>query len=518
MILNARKETSDGMDTNSFEKERIEEQGPAAEPQSTAETPMPEVEVTPAEAEVVAAPAEAKETTDTQEEQVEAVKAQELPAAEDATEVQEAAEQVPAAVSPAEPQTIYRWDYDVQRASDEADRSRKRRSGILTYAIVMTAFFAVSFVILILSLLTGGLSGKNEVSEDGSSTPTVSDRIVYVREDNGESGYLTLQEIYAQRVDGIVAVSTKKVNGTGVGTGFILREDGYIATNYHVVEDATQIVVQLYSGKQYAAELVNYSEVDDLAVIKVEAEDLPVLPVGNSGDVLVGDDVVIIGHPAGLEFGWSTTCGIVSAINREVKIKNADGTLNKKMTLLQTNANVNSGNSGGPMMNLKGEIIGIITMKLSDGYEGMGFAIPIDGAMEILNAIIEKGNADGVDSSVSKGRAVLGVTGFDITGGYYYYIDGDRIRIIREDALDLYDGEFYAEVSGFYISEVSENSTCKDVLQPGDVIFAIDGVTTDSRSKMMAILDEKNVGDEVVIEYDRNGEVFSAKVALIAAE
>lgn len=508
------------MDTNSFEKERIEEQSLAAGQEGAAETPTPEVEVVPAEAEVLAVPAEAQVTTDTQEEQGEVaeMQEQEASAADDATEAEEPAARTAAAASPAAPQTIYRWDYDMQRASDGADRSRKRRSGILTYAIVMTAFFAVSFVILILSLLTGGLSGKDVVSEGGSSAPTVSDRIVYVREDNGDSGYLTLQEIYAQRVDSVVAVSTKKVNGTGVGTGFVLRKDGYIATNYHVVKDATQIVVQLYSGKQYAAELINYSEVDDLAVIKVEAEDLPVLPVGNSGDVLVGDDVVIIGHPAGLEFGWSTTGGIVSAINREVKIKNIDGTLNKKMTLLQTNANVNSGNSGGPMMNLKGEVIGIITMKLSDGYEGMGFAIPIDGAMEILNAIIEKGSADDVDSSVSKGRAVLGVTGFDITGGYYYYIDGDRIRIVREDALDLYEGEFYAEVSGFYISEVSENSTCKGVLQPGDIIFAIDGVTTDSRSKMMAILDEKNVGDEVVIEYDRDGEVFSAKVALIAAE
>jgi serine protease Do len=264
--------------------------------------------------------------------------------------------------------------------------------------------------------------------------------------------------------------------------------------------------------------LINYSEVDDLAVIKIEASGLPVLPIGTSGDVLVGDDVVIIGHPAGLEFGWSTTGGIISAINREVKIKNPDGTLNKKMTLLQTNANVNSGNSGGPMMNLKGEVIGIITMKLSDGYEGMGFAIPIDGAMEILDAIIERGSADGVDSSVSKSRAVLGVTGFDVVEGFYYYIEGDRIRILSENELDQYEGEFYVNVSGFYLSGISEKSKCYGILQPGDIIFAIDGTATDSRTKMMAILDEKNVGDEAVIEYDRNGEVFSVKITMIAEE
>ncbi|MBQ7337821.1 MAG: trypsin-like peptidase domain-containing protein [Clostridia bacterium] len=423
---------------------------------------------------------------------------------------------------PAAPETVvrYRWNYETQRATDEQLSARKRRSGILTYAIIMTAFFAVSFVILVASLLTGGLTGRNSSSLDNYGGAS-SDRIVYIREDDGENGLLTIQEIAEQSKPGVVAVTVKKTMGQGVGTGFVLTEDGYIATNYHVVQNGVSVQVSLYGGETYEATVINYSEPDDLAVLKIDATDLPVLPIGDSDDVLVGDDVVVIGHPAGLEYGWSTTNGIVSAINREVKIKNTDGTLNKKMTLLQTNANVNSGNSGGPMLNERGEVIGIISMKLADGYEGMGFAIPINGAMEIVNAIIENGSADHVDSSVSEGRPVLGITGMDVVKGYtiILYEDGTYSAYPTGGVpADAAEGRSYEiERSGFLVAEVDETTDAYGKLQEGDVIFAIDGVETSNRNAMMAILDDKSVGDEVVVDCLRDGEIHSCKITLSPA-
>lgn len=412
----------------------------------------------------------------------------------------------------------YRWNYESQRATDEQQNSARRRSGIFTYAMVMTAFFAVSFTILIASLLAGSLTGRGQSQNGTGDSQLGSNRVVYVREENGESGTLTIQEIAEQSKPCVVAVVVNKTTGAkGSGSGFTLTEDGYIATNYHVVEDASSIQVQLYDGTIYAAKLINFSEPDDLAVLKIDAADLPVMPIGDSDDVLVGDRVVIIGHPAGLEYGWSTTDGILSAINREVKIKNSDGTLNKKMTLLQTNANVNNGNSGGPMINEYGEVIGIISMKLANGYEGMGFAIPINGAMEIINAIVEQGHADNVESTVSQGRPVLGVTGFDVIAGMTVIRDENGQYSRGFGSTEDVTGTIYSiDRPGFFIVEVSQTGDAYGKLQEADLIVAIDGTETSNRSEMMAIMDDKNIGDSVVIDFIRQGELHSVKIRLIA--
>lgn len=477
---------------------------------------------TAAEASEIDAPAEevvAKENAeDNVEENVEEGEQNaQMPAESTENDGQPAKEQN--APASAEPVVRYRWNYESQRATDEQRSARKQRSGILTYAIIMTAFFVVSFVILIASLLTGGLVGRPGDSSKPVGDATASDRIVYIREDDGTNGLLTIQEIAAKSKPSVVAVSVKKTLGQGVGTGFVLREDGYIATNYHVVKDGVSIRVMLYDGTGYDATVINYSEPDDLAVLKIEAEGLPALPIGNSDEVLVGDNIVVIGHPAGLEYGWSTTNGILSAINREVKIKNDDGTLNKKMTLLQTNANVNSGNSGGPMFNQKGEVIGIISMKLANGYEGMGFAIPINGAMEIINAIIEKGHADDVDSSVSSGRPVLGVTGFDVLPGMTVVKNADGEYARGFGSAEGMEGTIFAiEHGGFFITEVSTAGDAYGKLQADDQIVAIDGVETSSRSAMMAVMNEKNIGDFVVIDFIRDGELHSLEIKLTAEQ
>jgi serine protease Do len=267
-----------------------------------------------------------------------------------------------------------------------------------------------------------------------------------------------------------------------------------------VVQGATSVQVLMYDGTTYDATVVNYSEPDDLAVLKVDAKGLHALPIGNSDQVLVGDDVVVIGNPAGLEYGWSTTNGIISAINREVTIKDNDGAVSKKMTLLQTNANVNSGNSGGPMFNEKGEVIGIISLKLANGYEGMGFAIPINGAMEIMNAIIEDGSADHVDSSVSKKPPMLGVTGAGVREGFalVFYDDGTYWHG-PENLLpdDVQEKVYHISHNGFFVLTTAEHSDANGKLQEGDIIVAIDGVQTSSRSAVIAVLSQKSAGDVV---------------------
>ena len=493
---------------------------PAAEVVSVEETVSAEEAAAVSETDQPSEDADATEDIEENEQQ------EQMPAASTESDEPPAEEMSPEQVeptkeTPAVPEGVvrYRWNYETQRATDEQRSARKHRSGILTYAIVMTAFFAVSFTILIASLLTGGLVGREGAGGNSSGSATVSDRIVYIREDDGSSGILTIQEIAAKSNPGVVAVSVKKTMGQGVGTGFVLSEDGYIATNYHVVENGTTVRVTLYDGSGYDATVVNYSEPDDLAVLKIDAKKLPVLPIGNSDEVLVGDTVVVIGHPAGLEYGWSTTNGILSAINREVKIKNTDGTLNKKMTLLQTNANVNSGNSGGPMFNERGEVIGIISMKLADGYEGMGFAIPINGAMEIINAIIEKGHADDVQSSVSEGRPMLGVSGFDVLPGMTVVKNEDGKYSYGFGSTEGMTGTFYpVERAGFYIIETVPGGDAHGKLQPHDLIFAVDGVETPNRAAMMAIMNEKSIGDSVVIDFLRDGEVHSLKIKLTAEQ
>ena len=497
--------------------EAIEEDAPAAAEEASEQAVE---DASPAEGEEpVAENADASEQP--AEEQSGTEGAEHAP--DDTADATPAEEELAAQAEPARsegPLIRYRWNYETQRATDEQLSARGRRRGIVTYAVVMTCFFVASFAILVLSLLTGGLTGRPaEGGSAGTGGDSSSGRVVYIREDDGESGVLTIQEIAEQSCPAVVAVTVKKSLGQGVGTGFVLREDGYIATNYHVVEDGQTVTVVTYDGEEYEAEVVNYSEPDDLAVLKIDAEDLPVLPIGDSDDVLVGDDVVVIGHPAGLSYGWSTTNGILSAINREVKIKNSDGTLNKKMTLLQTNANVNSGNSGGPMLNEYGEVIGIISMKLADGYEGMGFAIPINGAMEIIEAIIEKGHADDVNSSISKGRPVLGVTGFDVVEGLTVIKDEDGNYSSGFGSIEGMTGTIYEiDRAGFFIIEVSPNGDAYGKLQEGDLIFAVDGVTTASRAAMMAIMNEKDVGDSVVVDYVRNGEIHSANIELTLAE
>ena len=210
----------------------------------------------------------------------------------------------------------------------------------------------------------------------------------------GVNGGLTAGQVYAQNVHSVVLIESTIVSSvygqtaTGVasGSGFILSEDGYVVTNYHVVEGTSSVNVVLYDGKTHPAQLVGYDSTNDIALLKVEATGLDPVTLGSSDDLIVGDQVVAIGNPLG-ELTSTLTVGYVSAKERTVS---TDGTV---INMIQTDAAINSGNSGGPLFNMKGEVVGITTAKYSGSsssgatIEGIGFAIPMDDVLEELEQL-----------------------------------------------------------------------------------------------------------------------------------
>ena len=267
---------------------------------------------------------------------------------------------------------------------------------------------------------------------------------------------LTPSQLYSACVDSVVAISSTIQSsgyygntGTSTGSGFVLSEDGYVLTNYHVVEDATEITVITHDGEEYPAELVGYdSSANDLAVLKVEADGLKAAAIGSSGDLMIGDMVAAIGNPLG-ELSATQTVGYVSGIGREV----ATGSLTT-ISMIQTDAAINPGNSGGPLFNMRGEVIGITTAKYSGttnsgaSIEGIGFAIPIDDVMSVLDDLIEHGYVTGAYMGVSvqntdeSSAAMFGLP----TGAYIVSVEkggaADRAGIKAKDIvikLDEYD-------------------------------------------------------------------------------
>ena len=267
---------------------------------------------------------------------------------------------------------------------------------------------------------------------------------------------LTPSQLYSTCVDSVVAISTT-IQSTGyyggsggsTGSGFVLSEDGYVLTNYHVVEDADEITVITHDGEEYPAELVGYdSSANDLAVLKVEATGLKAAAIGSSDDLMIGDMVAAIGNPLG-ELSATQTIGYVSGIGREV----ATGSLTT-ISMIQTDAAINPGNSGGPLFNMRGEVIGITTAKYSGttnsgaSIEGIGFAIPIDDIMSVLDDLIEYGYVTGAYMGVSvqntdeSSAAMFGLP----TGAYIVSVEkggaADRAGIKAKDIvikLDSYD-------------------------------------------------------------------------------
>ncbi|WP_300251302.1 S1C family serine protease [uncultured Subdoligranulum sp.] len=306
----------------------------------------------------------------------------------------------------------------------------------------------------------------------------------------GES--MSLQQISSVVSPSVVAITTEQMSGSqtwfggyyvqsGAGSGVIISQDGYILTCAHVVDGATSVKVQLQNGETYDASIVGSDATSDIAVLKIEATGLTPAVIGDSDALAVGETVVAVGNPLGT-LSNTVTDGIISALNREVTVEDND------MTLLQTNASISPGNSGGGLFNANGELIGIVNAKSSySEAEGIGFAIPIDQAMEVAQQLIENGAVI---------RPALGVKILDV-------MDANTAN------------QLGVSTTGVYVVEVTAGGGAEAAgVQAGDRIIAVDDTAVSSSNSVKSYLADKQVGDTVNLQVEREGKVLTLTVTL----
>ena len=345
----------------------------------------------------------------------------------------------------------------------------------------MTCLFAVCFALLAVLLITGFGTDKNvvQVPTDGASLADLVDSVI----------------------DSVVTVVVAKDGGTGFGSGFVYTDDGYIITNYHVIDKAKSIKVMCTDGRELPAELIDGDELSDVAVILVRNLGLSPLAIGDSDALRVGEDVIAIGTPVDTDYAGTVTKGIVSGTKRTVRVYESSGLLEKTMEMIQTDTTLNHGNSGGPLLNMRGEVVGINTMKYyaSDAGDTLYFSIQINDAVAIADDIIEDGKYSG-----NKGSATQGVQ-LGIQGGTVY--KGVETQVAVGVVIT-------PEVDGVYISAVNEGYPAHGKIEAGDIIVSFGGVKTETIEELRAELFKHKVGDTVTVEVWRNGKMISVDVTL----
>ncbi len=372
----------------------------------------------------------------------------------------------------------------VKRKKDKKSKAKLGAGGIVLCIVLSLIFgFGGASAALYLLPLTGSnpLGGGVVINTVDSATSSI-------------GTITTLNDVVEKTLPSVVEVTTEEVVNDGffgqyvtqgAGSGVIISSDGYIATNNHVVENGKTITVSI-NGESYAATLIGTDVQTDIAVIKIECENLTPAIFGNISEVKIGDSVIAIGNPLGT-LGGSVTDGIISALEREVTI---DG---QKMTLLQTNAQVNPGNSGGGLFNMKGELIGIVNSKSgssTDGVsiEGIGFAIPIDRVKQISTNLIENGYVSG--------RLALGVQVLAIET----IADAQKYGLSR---------------TGVYVVSVDEGYGAEKAgIQAEDYILSVDGQLVDNVDDISAILQNHTAGDEIEIQVVRENRIVDLQVEL----
>ena len=304
---------------------------------------------------------------------------------------------------------------------------------------------------------------------------------------------LTQAEVYAVNVNSTVGITTsitgtnyfgQQTTSAAAGSGFIFSNDGYILTNYHVVEDSSAITVTMYDGTGYDAKLIGYDEGNDVAVLKIEAKDLVPVVLGDSDKINVGDNVVAIGNPLG-ELTFSLTAGSISAKDREITMSNG-----ATMQLMQTDCAINSGNSGGALFNLYGEVIGITNAKYSNNsasgasIDNIGFAIPINKARQIAESIIEKGY-------VSKPYVGLSVTTVSAETQSYGLPKGAAVKAVTADS-----------------------PAAKAAIKVNDIITHVGGQEISGSSELVSIVGKAAIGDQLVFTVYRQGKTMEITVTV----
>ena len=370
-----------------------------------------------------------------------------------------------------DPNYQYRWSYAEQSAYEGRRARRKRRRGAVVYALTMAVAFLCCFAILFGVLATYG-----------EWTPSL-------------VGGASVADVAEAMLPCTVLISGTSEEGYSYGSGFFVREDGYIVTNYHVIDGQESICVTLY-GKTEAmpAMLVGYSVADDLAVLRIQGGGYPTLVKGSSDALRVGDVAVAVGNPTGPGGAWTTTSGIISAVDRTVSVT-SNGMI-VDMRMLQTDAALNSGNSGGPLCNDRGELIGIVTRKYND-TEGISLAIPIDGAMPLISAIIQRGDVGGIVSTVSRSRPMLGIQGQSVEAGESFTVPSSSSYASKPKT-------YVAARDGVAVLTVDLSIPAAKNLRAGDVIYAVDGIRCTTVEALAELLYQYEIGDQVELSVSRN--------------
>ena len=374
----------------------------------------------------------------------------------------------------------------------EAPRKKKSRRGVKAVALVLAC------------LIVGGGAGAGGAALYGHLSGGTGGTTIYeaqtplsaVNVSSVPSGSpMSAAEIYAANVGATVGITVDVVttnwwgmttSGAAAGSGFVITEDGYIVTNYHVinVQGAQTITVAMYDGTTYPAEVVGFDESYDLAVLKIDASGLQTVVLGDSDSLVVGEPVAAIGNPLG-ELTFSLTTGVISALDRTVTM--SSGTV---MDLLQTDCAINSGNSGGPLFNEYGEVIGITNAKYSSNGNGqasidnIGFAIPIDQVKDLITQLIETG---------------------EIVQPYL------RVGVRTVSA----EGQQYGVPAGAYVATVEEGGPAAQAgVQVGDVITALNGDAVTTQQELTSLKSRYQPGDTLTLTVDRDGESLELDVVL----
>ncbi len=390
-----------------------------------------------------------------------------------------------------ETQFEHTWNYGAEFTPQEPKKKEKKPLSAGKLIAIALCCSLVGGILGVIggSLLTNSINAPSEhtIVLDGQRENTVID-INKI----DTSKIMTPAEVYATNVNSTVGITTSittnywgyQTTSAASGSGFVLTADGYILTNHHVIEGSNAITVSFYDGTSKDATLIGYDVSNDIAVLKVEATDLTPVVLGDSANINVGDTVVAIGNPLG-ELTFSLTVGALSALDREVTTSNGI-----TMNLMQTDCAINSGNSGGALFNLYGEVIGITNAKYSSGssseasIDNIGFAIPVNDIRKIVESIIEKG-----------------------------YIAKPYIGVSVTDVSE--ETQSYGLPQGAAVKSVAEDSpAAKAGLQINDIITHVNGTAITGSSSLVSVVGDANIGDTLKLTVYRQGSTIELEITV----
>ena len=374
--------------------------------------------------------------------------------------------------------------YHYAASQKQSEKPPRRRAKVIALVLCCTILgMAAGF--------GGGYLGASAAAKSRQASPTMvyegvreTQPIDITRVDTSE--LMTPAEVYAQNVNSTVGIRTSitstnfwgyQTTSAASGSGFIISSDGYILTNFHVIESSNSVTVTTYDGTEYDAEIIGYDQSMDIAVLKIDAKELVPVVLGRSETLNVGDDVIAIGNPLG-ELTFSLTRGVVSALDRQVTLSG-----NVTMELIQTDCAINSGNSGGALFNMYGEVVGITNAKYSSSSSGasidnIGFAIPVDDIRDIVDSIITNGYIVKPYIGVSVSTVSNEATGYGLPGGAS-------------------------------VQQIAEGSPAEKAgLQVNDIITAVNGTEISSSGELVEIVGNCAPGDELTLSVYRQGETL----------